>query len=130
LSRLVPVALFCAIVVFAVDPPLVFLALQERAARAAELARRADPSPELAAFLAGVRARTRRGDSIVLLLPARDRAMYERDYFRASYHLAGRSVLPMTRDAMRRADYVAAWRVGVPGESLWQGHGGALMRRR
>ena len=130
MSRVLSLTLFCAIVVLAVDPPLLLLAFEDRAARAEVLARRADPSPELAAFLADVRAHTKRGHSIALLLPVRDRHEYERLWFRASYLLAGRSVLPMSRENVQRADYVAAWHVRFDGEVVVHGHGGTLVRRR
>ena len=139
MSRIASIALFCAIAVLAVDPPLVLLAFEDRAAREATLARRADPSPELAAFLTSVRARTKKGESVVLLLPARDWERYSRGYFRASYLLAGRTVLPVltkegtvARENLARADYIAAWRVRYAGDGslVWQGHGGTLVRRR
>jgi hypothetical protein len=129
-SRAVPLLLFSAIVVFSIDPPLVFLALENRAARREVLNHRADPWPELAAFLAGVRERTKKGDSIVLLLPVGDRQSYDHGYFRASYLLAGRTLLRPSRENVARADYVAAWRVNVPGDAVWRDHGGALLRRR
>ena len=105
MRRLLPLLLFTAIAVLAIDPPLLFLAFQDRTARAEVLAQRADPIPELAAFLADVRAHTTRGDVIVLVLPVND----DRLYFRASYLLAGRTVLRPTRENVARADYVAAW---------------------
>ena len=105
MRRLLPLLLFVAIAVLAIDPPLLFLAVQDRDARAEVLARRADPIPDLAAFLAQVRAQTTRGDVIVLVLPVND----DRLYFRASYLLAGRTVLRPTHANAARADYVAAW---------------------
>ena len=129
------IALFAAIVILSVDPPLFVLALQDRAGRRELLTRRADPHPELVRFLEGVRAHTRRGDSIVLLLPVRDAERYSAAYFRASYHLAGRVVLPaigedgsIHRGNIAEAKYVAGWRVGYPGRIVWSGEGGLLVR--
>ena len=135
MSRTLSIALFSAIVLLAVDPPLLLLALEDRDARREALARRADPSPELAAFLAGVRARTAKGDTVVLLLPVRDWERYSRAYFRASYLLAGHTVMPVLDEQNAiipiRARYVAAWRVRYDdaGSVVWRGHGGTLVRR-
>ena len=122
----------------AVDPPLLILALDRSAERREALSRRADPSPELAAFLGEVRARTRRGDSIALLLPIRDWPAYSGAYFRASYLLAGREVLPIVdeqgralRGNVARATWVAAWRVRYDaGTVVWAGHEGVLVRKQ
>ena len=134
-SRVLAIALFTAIVVLAADPPMLVLAVDRRAERVEALARRADPDPELAAFLAEVRARTRRGDSIALVLPDRDWERYSRGYFRASYLLAGREVLPMIDERgnpsreIARARYVAAWRAPHgPNGIVWSGHEGVLVR--
>jgi hypothetical protein len=103
------------------------------------LRRRADPSPELASFVAGIRAHTKQGDAIALVLPMRDWERYSRAYFRGSFALAGRTVLPViardgsvVRENVDRAQYVAAWHVRYAGEGtvVWRGHGGALVRKR
>lgn len=137
-SRALTTALFSAIVLLAVDPVMLLLAFEDRELRHEVLSRRADPDPELAAFLAGVRERTREGDSILLILPVRQWERYSGAYFRAGYLLAGRTVLPIiatdgrvVRENVERADYVAAWRVRFTGGTpVWSGAGGTLVRRR
>ena len=91
-------------------------------------------------FLDDVRALTRDGDSIALILPTLDwEKGYSYGYYRASYFLAGREVLPVadSRGALhpenfRRAQYVAVWgRELPPGRNtvVWRGDGGVLLRR-
>ena len=98
-------------------------------ARGAEaLARRADPNPELAFFLAEVRKRTARGDSITVVLPAvLDRAADAYRY-RSMYHLAGRDVFMAGDGASTK--WIAAWRVPLDARAEWSGHGGVLVRQR
>lgn len=127
-SKGVAPALFAAIVLFTLDPLILQLSLPPRRPSAEALARRADPNPELAVFLAGVHARTEHGDSVVLLLPAVLNRQKEAYLYRASYHLAGRDVL--LPEDLREAKYVAAWRVRVSGDVVWADHGGALVRLR
>jgi hypothetical protein len=91
-------------------------------------------------FLQGVRERTRPGDSIAILVPARHwNEGYAYAYYRASYFLAGRRVIPLVmpddRDApenLGMADYLATWRKEIPtgGHAvIWRGSGGMLVRR-
>jgi hypothetical protein len=90
-------------------------------------------------FLEGVAARTRPGDSIVIVAPLPHwKTGYGYAYYRASYVLAGREVIPILADDDRvlherltQNDYVAVWRMPeLPGfEAVWRGHDGALMRR-
>lgn len=94
--------------------------------------------PQYPRFLAEVRARTKPGDSIALVVPARNwEGGYSYAYYRASYFLAGREVLPVIDERsepipqnMRDARYVAVIGVSlrVPAEVIWQGEGGALLR--
>jgi hypothetical protein len=91
------------------------------------------------AFLQEVAARTRPGDSIVIVVPIRYwRTGYGYAYYRASYFLAGRRAIPilddddrLRRERLAQTDYVALWRMPeLPGYSVvWRGHGGVLMRR-
>lgn len=132
--------LFVAIVVSSFEWAILRHAFEDRGARAAELAIAADPNVELAAFLEGVRARTAPGESIALLLPPRPwDSGYSRAYFRASYLLAGREVLPVIspadrvlRENLQSATWVAAWRVRYDGRgsSVWSGSSGTLVRQR
>ena len=94
--------------------------------------------PQYPRFLEGVRAHTLPGDTIALVVPIMnwdDGYCYA--YYRASYFLTGREVLPLV-DARNRqyprnfraARYIAAFGVTLrtPGEVLWHGDGGTLLR--
>jgi hypothetical protein len=91
-------------------------------------------------FLDEVRARTKPGDSIALIVPARRwEGGYSYAYYRASYFLAGREVLPVVNEQdqpipqnVHGARYIAAIGVSlrVPADVIWQGEGGALLRLR
>ena len=96
--------------------------------------------PQFPRFVDGVRARTSNGDSIALLVPTLDwDAGYSYAYYRASYLLAGRKVLPLaTADGrlqpanFRSATYVAAWGRPMPPTHMtvvWSGEGGTLLKR-
>ena len=95
--------------------------------------------PQYPQFLAAVRARTAPGDSIAIVIPpSAPREMYPHAYYRASYFLTGREVLPVTDPRTgepipanaQAARYVAAFGdAPAPGELLWKGEGGALYRR-
>ena len=65
---------------------------------------------------------------------------YADAYYRASYFLAGREVLPAVTwddrphpENVRAARYVAAWQLNVQpagrGALVWRGEGGELLRR-
>jgi hypothetical protein len=91
-------------------------------------------------FLRAVRERTRAGDSIAILVPARHwNDGYAYAYYRASYFLAGRQVIPLVMpddrvapQNLQMARYLASWQKGIsmPGHPVvWQGMGGVLVRR-
>jgi hypothetical protein len=90
-------------------------------------------------FLAAIRTTTQNGDTIALLVPARRGSNdYSYAYFRASYFLAGREVLPVIDDNgriiagnVRDAQFVAAWHGRLASERplLWRAHGGELHGR-
>ena len=91
-------------------------------------------------FLEAVRERTQNGDSIALIAPTLDwENGYSYAYYRSSYFLAGREVLPVADsrgglhpENFRRARYVAVWgREMPPGHRtvVWQGYGGVLLRQ-
>lgn len=96
--------------------------------------------PQYPRFLEGVRAHTMPGDTIAVVVPAmgwNDGYMYA--YYRASYFLTGREVLPLVDQQngrippnFRAARYIAAFgvRLRVPADVIWQGQGGALLRLR
>ena len=97
-------------------------------------------SPEYPKFLSSVAAATPEGSRIAIFVPMRrwDEG-YSYAYYRASYFLAGREVLPVVwRDDrlvgqnVERADYIASWnmKVGAKGfQPLFKAHGGTLYRR-
>jgi hypothetical protein len=96
--------------------------------------------PDYPRFLEGVRARTRNGDAIALIVPTLDwENGYSYAYYRASYFLAGREVLPVADsdgrlhpENFQRAMYAAVWGREIPAGRatvVWRGHGGALLRR-
>ena len=124
----VAIALFAAIVLLSLDPSILTLSMPPRRPHAEALARRADPNPELAAFLAEVRMRTARGDTITVILPAVLDRQADAYRYRSTYHLAGRDVF-MARDGVRTT-WIAAWRVPLDAPAAWAGHGGMLVRQR
>jgi hypothetical protein len=95
--------------------------------------------PRYAQFMSEVRARTSPGDTVAIVIAdSEPREAYPLAYYRASYLLAGREVLPVidpqagTAIPQNRAAarYVAAFGESPPaGELVWKGEGGALYRR-
>ena len=140
--RIAAIALFAAIVLLSIEWRLLAMPFVDRTPLARQLSMQADAGwyPDYPEFLAAVRARTADGDSIVIVAPPRrwdDGYAYA--YYRASYFLPGREVLPVMdehdvvhRENLQRARYIAAWRVNVPpsaGSVIWRGNGGVLVRR-
>ena len=115
--------------------------VHDREAAAAELTAGPDrAAPGYAAFLREVRARTPDDARIAVAVPMRRwGAGYEYAYYRASYALAGREVIPLVdRDdsahlgRLRDAEWVASWGMAprIPGFApAWRGEGGILLRR-
>jgi len=114
----------------------------DRSAIAAEMAREPDRGlwwPDYPRFLEAVRKRTAPGDVIAVVVPAgRWEDGYSYAYYRASYFLAGRQVLPVIgRDDrflpenLRAARYIAAWHRALPpgARVVMQDAGGALVDR-
>jgi hypothetical protein len=90
-------------------------------------------------FLNEVRAHTKEGDRIALIVPGMTwDGTYSYAYYRASYFLTGREVIPLLyrTDAfipanLERAEYLAVWHARGPEATIvWQGEGGVLLRRR
>jgi hypothetical protein len=90
-------------------------------------------------FLQQVRERTKEGDKIAVIIPTMKwDDGYSYAYYRATYFLAGRDVLPLItaddRPHMENfyaARYVIVWHRPLHprmGEVVWQGEGGALLR--
>jgi len=140
LRRTLVIVAFPAIVLSAIDVPLLRIPF--------DLAAFARPDEhyvhpvwnQYVQFLRDVRAHTRGGERIAILVPPRHwDAGYCYAYYRASYILAGREVLPLVDahdgvhpENLRAADLVAVWRTPLPRTHrtlVWAGDGGALVRR-
>jgi hypothetical protein len=129
------------IVVMCIEPRLLQMPFRDRAADARALTVFPDRFwPQYPRFLEGVRAHTKPGDSITVIVPAMGwDDGYSYAYYRASYFLTGREVLPLVTpengrlpENLRAAKYVAAFgvRLRAPAEVVWAGEGGALVRVR
>jgi hypothetical protein len=140
MRRRIAFFLFLALALLAIELRLLRAAFGHRAAMHHAMTRYPDRGWETYPdFLEAVRAHTKPGDSIALLVPAAHWDLgYSYAYYRASYFLTGREVLPVIdRDDsvqpqnFESAKYVAAWRrtVRPPMRVVWSGDGGALLER-
>jgi hypothetical protein len=140
LHRALAILALAAIVATRLEPALLQLPFVDRSAQAQALAAFPDRRwPQYPGFLAGVRARTAPGDTVAILVPASKwDGGYDYAYYRASYFLTGREVLPLVDqqsrelpDNLRAARYIAAFGVTLPAaaEVVWHGEGGTLYRR-
>jgi hypothetical protein len=134
--------LFAALALLAIDPVAVRVAVASRAVMHRFFTIFPDRLwyPDYPAFLEEVRTHTRPGDTIAILVPSmRWEAGYSYAYYRASYVLAGREVLPLVQpddsavpQNLAGAKFVAAWHRNVQDPSrrvVWAGRGGALLER-
>ncbi|MBV8543430.1 MAG: hypothetical protein JO093_18255 [Acidobacteria bacterium] len=130
-----------AIVVLGVASRLLELPFIDRAQSVRAMARYPDRAwPDFPLFLQGVREHTKPGDTIAVIVPAMNwDGGYSYAYYRASYFLTGREVLPLvTADNARvqknflAAKYIAVFGVGlrVPADIVWREGRGALLRLR
>ena len=128
------------IVALRIEPQLLRLPFMDRTKFNRSLAQMADGSWwQYPLFLQGVREHTRNGDTIAVLVPPqRWDDGYSYAYYRASYFLAGRIVLPLVTDDDRKhpenfraAQYIAAWHIrgAGGGRAVWAGEGGVLLQR-
>src|ERR1051325_2786429 len=94
--RVLAIALLVALIAFRVEPRLLRV-LYQRPAYARFYARFADRLwPQYPQFLEGVRAHTQDGDTIAIVAPTLDwDGGYMYAFYRASYVLSGREVLPL-----------------------------------
>jgi hypothetical protein len=140
MRRRIALLLFVALALLALDPTLFRIALASRTGIRDQMAHYADRGWNgYPAFLEGVRAHTKAGDSIALIVPpTRGDTGYSYAYYRASYFLAGREVLPLIdrddvpqRANFARAKYVAVWGRSVRASLriIWSGAGGTLLER-
>jgi hypothetical protein len=132
LTRAVSAFLFAAILAGGFEPRYFRALFGDRSVHARAADRRA---PDYPRFLEGVARVIEPGQSVFILASG---VGYSYAYYRASYFLAGRRVIPagdpdgrIHPERLREADYVALWRVPpIPGyEIVWRGHGGVLLRR-
>jgi hypothetical protein len=141
MRRRLALLVFAALSLHQIDRPMLSLPFVDRAPVQARYESLADAAwyPDYPRFLAEVAARTQPGDSIAVLVPAPQwDPGYSYAYYRASYFLAGREVLPLISrenrfivENFRRAQYIAVWHNPLPrGRVVWSGHGGTLVRRR
>ena len=140
MRRRLALLLFAALALLAIDPVVIRVALTPRAVMHRFFTIFPDRLwyPDYPAFLEEVRAHTQPGDSIAIVVPAmRWDDAYSYAYYRATYFLTGREVLPLVRrdDAslpqnFGRAKYIAAWRRSVKDATrhvVWSGDGGTLL---
>ncbi|HEV7922576.1 MAG TPA: hypothetical protein VGR02_17470 [Thermoanaerobaculia bacterium] len=138
--RIAAAAVFAILVVLSVEKTLLRLPFIDRTPLRISMETSPDRSwyPAYPRFLAEVRRRTPPGARIALVVPMPTwETGYDYAFFRASYFLAGREVLPiLTRDGkpfgdnVRNAQYLAAWGVNARGgRELWRGNGGVLLQR-
>jgi hypothetical protein len=98
------------------------------------------PYPLFPAYLHEVRSRVPVNASVALVMPARTwDDGYAYGYYRASYLLAGRRVIPLVSpdnslhlEKLHDADYVAVWRMELDSpefQPVWNGFEGRLLKR-
>jgi hypothetical protein len=139
--RILAAIALAAIVILRIEPRLLRLPFIDRAPLARAYGAFADRLwPQYPRFLEGVRAHTGSGDSIAIVVPTlKWDDGYSYAYYRASYILSGREVLPLSDSEnhlqllnFRNARYIAAWRTPLPQTHfsvVWSGEGGVLLRR-
>ncbi|MEA2338563.1 MAG: hypothetical protein QOE82_2570 [Thermoanaerobaculia bacterium] len=141
LQRVLTILCLAAIVALCIDVRVLQLLYVDRTPIARAMAVYPDRQwPDYPRFLAGVRAHTQPGDTIAMFVPAMGwDDGYSYAYYRASYFLTGREVLPLVTPEngrlpqnLRAAKYVAAFGVTLrlPTDVVWQGERGALLRLR
>ncbi len=138
--RIAAIVCLLAIVALRIEPQLLRLPFMDRTSLNRGLAQFADRQwQQFPRFLQGVRDHTRNGDTIAVLVPMlKWDDGYSYVYYRSSYFLAGRNVLPLVTaddhahpENFRAARYIAAWHMHRPagvGVVVWEGEGGALLR--
>lgn len=139
LRRVLLALALVGLLVVSIEPRMLQMLFIDRESFARELSESPDlPLPAYPRFLEGVRAHTQPGDTIAIIIPRMswdNGYMYA--YYRASYFLAGREVLPLISPEneklpqnFRAARYIAAFRMNVrtPAEVVWRGERGTLLR--
>jgi hypothetical protein len=133
--------LLAAMIVGGFRPFFLRIFTTDRGAHAAALREGPDRAfPGYAAFISGARDRIPPDARVAIVVPMRRwNAGYEYAYYRASYILTGREVIPLVdRDdtahlgRVRGADFVAVWNMDaqIPGFApLWSHERGVLLGR-
>jgi len=139
--RVLAIVCLLAIVISRINLNYVWRPFFDFQALQAEYARWADWWPQYPPFLEQVRAHTHSGDSIVIITPAPSWNLgYAYAFFRGSYYLTGRKVLPyisynrvLHPENVRAVQYQAVYRSPAPPESgttvVWRGKFGELLKR-
>jgi hypothetical protein len=141
LHRALTVLSLAAIVVSGVESRMLLLPFIDRGPSERAMERYTDRAwPDYPLFLQGVREHTRPGDTIAVIVPImRWETGYSYAFYRASYFLTGREVLPLVApdnerlpQNFRDAKYIAVFGVGlrVPADVVWRSGRGALLRLR
>lgn len=139
-TRLAAAALFALIILTSLEPTLLRLPFSDRSRLRdwTELAADRAWYPGYPKFLEALRAHTANGQTMALVVPVKQwESGYMYAYYRASYFLAGREVLPVIGpddrpipENIARAPMLAAWHVDVRGgRPVWRGEGGVLLQR-
>jgi hypothetical protein len=139
LRRTLVLIALLALLVVCIKPRMLEILFVDRETSAREMS--ASPDwlwPRYPRFLEGVRAHTQPGDTIAIVVPGMTwDSGYSYAYFRATYFLSGREVLPLVtphneklQQNFRAARYIAAFEMTVhmPAEIVWQGEEGTLLR--
>ncbi|HEY0590860.1 MAG TPA: hypothetical protein VGF40_03775 [Thermoanaerobaculia bacterium] len=137
--RVVYAILLAAMIVGGFQPFFLRILFSDRGAIARRLAEAPD-RPGYVAFLREVRRRTPEGSRIAILVPMRHWGRgYSYAYYRASYFLTGREVVPVVDpddsahlERVRGADFVASWGMAprIAGfAAVWNGDGSVLLER-
>lgn len=140
LRRRLAVVVLCAICVAAVPWRLLEFVWRNGSNLSEVLASSIDRRmPGFSDFASEVRARTKPGEKIAIAVPANDWEGYAFAYYRASYLLSGRVVLPLIDPLSRPvaknwhdAQVIAIYQLPPPESEpapVWQGKGGAIIRR-
>lgn len=143
MRRRLAMACFVATIVAAINPVLLRMPFSNRAGLGAALTAVPEPRgyyPDYPQFLRDVRQRTRDGDRIALFVPFTTWRGYDHAFFRASFLLAGREVLPVLArndqplpENIKAADYIALWNVTPAksvGATVLATHRGQLIKMR
>ena len=137
--RTLTILCLAAIVLARIKIDYVWRPFFDHAGLKAEMLRWPDWWPQYPPFLDEVRAHTRNGDTITIITPVRSWNLgYAYAFFRGSYFLAGRRVLPYVSyekvlhpENVLAARYVAVYRTAAPPGSgsnvVWRGKFGELL---